>query len=141
MPIVHNLFSFEGRMRRRDFWISMLIILVASWILRAIIGLAFGPMYYAGAAGGVPMMQMAAMSGMWTGLGIVWLILLWPWLAVAVKRAHDRGKSGIWVLLAFIPILGWLWCLIDLGILEGTPGPNEYGPSPKDLGSASGIPA
>jgi hypothetical protein len=56
--------------------------------------------------------------------------LLWPVLAVYVKRCHDRDKSGWWLLLLAIPCLGVLWWLIDLGLLEGTPGPNSYGVSP-----------
>ncbi len=137
MPIVQNLISFEGRLRRRDFWISMLIIMVASWVLRAVIGVALFPVLFVERS-----MYGSGMGAMSAGWGIAWLILLWPWLAVAVKRCHDRNKTGVWVLLAFVPVIGWLWCLIDLGLLDGTPGPNQYGPSPKDVGGpAEAVPA
>ena len=48
-------------------------------------------------------------------------------LAVYVKRFHDRGKSGWWVLIAFLPLIGFFWILIELGMLAGDPGPNTYG--------------
>lgn len=55
------------------------------------------------------------------------LLLLWPTIAVSVKRWHDRGKSGWWVLLALVPWVGWLWVLIENGLLRGGDGPNRYG--------------
>jgi uncharacterized membrane protein YhaH (DUF805 family) len=73
-----------------------------------------------------------------TGLigSLVFLVLIWPSLAVQVKRWHDRDKSGWMVLINFIPIVGFLWTFIECGFLDGTPGPNKYGPSPKGLGAA-----
>lgn len=55
------------------------------------------------------------------------LLLLWPTLAVSVKRWHDRGKSGWWALVALIPLVGWLWMLIENGVLRGDAGPNRFG--------------
>jgi len=40
-------------------------------------------------------------------------------LASGVRRLHDRGKSGMWMLLAFVPIIGQIWMLIELGFLPG----------------------
>jgi uncharacterized membrane protein YhaH (DUF805 family) len=37
--------------------------------------------------------------------------------AIVVKRCHDRGKSGFWALLLFIPVIGFLWLLVDCGLL------------------------
>jgi uncharacterized membrane protein YhaH (DUF805 family) len=47
------------------------------------------------------------------------------------KRCHDRGKSGWMSLIALIPLAGAIWALVDLGILAGQLGPNEYGPDPR----------
>jgi len=47
-----------------------------------------------------------------------------------VKRYHDRDKSGWWILILFIPLVGFIWFLIELGCLPGTPGPNRFGPDP-----------
>jgi hypothetical protein len=46
---------------------------------------------------------------------------------VYIKRFHDRDKSGWWVLIWLIPIIGAIWLLIELGFLKGTPGPNRFG--------------
>lgn len=71
-------------------------------------------------------------SGSTFGSGILSIIfslgILLPGIAVAVRRLHDIGKSGLWILLAFIPIIGWIW-LIVLYISESAPGDNEYGPN------------
>lgn len=52
-----------------------------------------------------------------------------PGLAVSVRRLHDIGKSGWWMLLAFVPVLGLL--LLFFFALDSEPGLNRYGPSPK----------
>jgi uncharacterized membrane protein YhaH (DUF805 family) len=49
---------------------------------------------------------------------------------VQIKRWHDRDKSGWWVLINFIPILGGLWSLIECGFVKGTNGKNRFGPDP-----------
>lgn len=68
------------------------------------------------------------------GTGIVFMLvavaLFIPSLAVQVRRFHDQDKSGWMVLLAFIPFIGGLVVLIFM-LLEGTHGPNRYGPDPK----------
>lgn len=51
-------------------------------------------------------------------------------ILVQIKRWHDRDKSGWWVLINFIPCLGGIWALIELGFLPGTAGPNRFGPDP-----------
>ena len=61
---------------------------------------------------------------------VVALVLLIPSLAVAIKRYHDRDKSGWWILILFVPIIGLIWYVVELGFLRGTPGPNRYGPDP-----------
>lgn len=58
------------------------------------------------------------------------IILLWPHLATTVKRLHDRGRSGWFVLIALIPIIGVVWLWIETWFLPGTPGPNAYGSGP-----------
>ena len=65
--------------------------------------------------------------------GVIFVMVVlatWIHIAVAVKRYHDRNKSGWWVLIVFLPVIGGLWYLIECGFLRGTPGPNTYGPDP-----------
>lgn len=63
-----------------------------------------------------------------TLLSIVSLILIYPGLCIGIKRFHDRDKSGWWVLIALIPLIGWIWYIIEVFFLPGTRGPNKYGP-------------
>ncbi len=62
---------------------------------------------------------------------LVNLVLLWPTLAVSIKRWHDRDKSGWWVLIVLVPVVGWLAAIVVNGCLPGTPGPNRYGQEPR----------
>jgi uncharacterized membrane protein YhaH (DUF805 family) len=73
-----------------------------------------------------------------SGSGKLFLrLLLWPILLmgiiVQIKRWHDRDKSGWWILVHFIPILGTLWCLMECGFAKGTDGQNRFGPDPLQI--------
>lgn len=61
----------------------------------------------------------------------VYFAYIWMYLAISAKRCHDRNYPAAMALIMFVPLLGALWALIDLGLVDGTPGPNRYGPSPK----------
>jgi uncharacterized membrane protein YhaH (DUF805 family) len=50
------------------------------------------------------------------------MLVTWITLAVAVKRDHDRDKSGWWILIIFLSVIGALWYLIECGFLRGTHG-------------------
>ena len=58
---------------------------------------------------------------------IVLAIFIYPQFAIMTKRWHDRGKSGWWWLISFVPIIGGLWMMIELGFLPGEDGTNDYG--------------
>ncbi|WP_281268499.1 DUF805 domain-containing protein [Thermasporomyces composti] len=58
------------------------------------------------------------------------LAVFLPALGVAIRRLHDTNRSGWWVLLALIPLVGWIWLIVLLA-LPGTQGPNKHGPDPK----------
>jgi uncharacterized membrane protein YhaH (DUF805 family) len=103
------LFSFDGRIGRRTWWL---------WGVAALLGLAM----YA-----TVLLRVAGVSATTTDT-VVNLLLLWPALALSVKRWHDRGKSGWWVLVALVPFVGWLWMLVENGLLRGTASANRFGP-------------
>jgi len=128
-----QLFSFQGRQRRLHFWIILIVVAVINGI---VYNLTLGPVYAAAAAG-----HPAGGGGIASIIGgLVSLVLLWVSLANSVKRCHDRDKSGWWVLLFWLvslTIIGAIWPLIELGILDGTPGPNKYGPSPKGVAASA----
>ena len=58
------------------------------------------------------------------------IIAIWPSIAVAAKRCHDRGRSGWFLLIGLVPVIGSIWLFIDIGLLRGTVGDNRFGPDP-----------
>jgi uncharacterized membrane protein YhaH (DUF805 family) len=61
---------------------------------------------------------------------LVNVLVFWPALALLVKRWHDRGKTGWWVLLNLVPVLGFVWTFVECGLLRGSVGANRYGDDP-----------
>ena len=59
-----------------------------------------------------------------------YIALIWVSFALPIKRWHDRDKSGWWILITFIPIIGAVWAFVENGCLRGTEGPNRYGDDP-----------
>ena len=118
------LFGFQGRANRAKFWLVALAILIVELILFAAV--------FGGAAMSGDPERMAAAAGPLAGIVLIVFIVAATWIsiAVAVKRYHDRNKSGWWVLIVLVPVIGGLWYLIECGFLRGTPGPNTYGPDP-----------
>jgi uncharacterized membrane protein YhaH (DUF805 family) len=118
------LFSVQGRANRAKFWLVALGIVVVEVILFAVI--------LGGAALSGDPEQIAAAMGPVASVVILVFVVIATWIsiAVAVKRYHDRNKSGWWVLIVFVPVIGGLWYLIECGFLRGTPGSNTYGPDP-----------
>jgi uncharacterized membrane protein YhaH (DUF805 family) len=135
MNITHLLFSFDGRIRRLHYWLAAIALSVVMWIIM-MVGVAVtvgGAAATANAANPNPAGMAAAMSGVFVVYAIVLLVFLWPMLALQVKRWHDRDKGWLWVFISFIPVVGPIWALVELGFLDGTQGPNRFGPSPKGI--------
>ncbi|HLR91102.1 MAG TPA: DUF805 domain-containing protein [Balneolaceae bacterium] len=100
--------EFEGRARRKEFWIFAGVNFLIS-ILLGILGLDL-------------------ISSLFS------LAIIIPSIAVGVRRMHDIGKSGWFLLLGLIPLIGWI-ILIYFYAKEGDAGPNQYGPNPKSFAS------
>jgi uncharacterized membrane protein YhaH (DUF805 family) len=64
---------------------------------------------------------------------IAWIVLFIPGITVAVRRLHDTGRTGWWLLLIFLPFIGPI-ILIIFYLIDSDPGDNEYGPNPKGVG-------
>ncbi len=125
--------SFEGRINRQPFWLGLLAMTVVVWILEFIIFSLFGGSAMMSIDANNPDAAAAmrtAMSGMIVPFCILFLVFLWPALAIYTKRWHDRDKSGWWSLIMFVPIIGALWLSIECGFLRGTDGPNRFGNDP-----------
>jgi uncharacterized membrane protein YhaH (DUF805 family) len=104
---------FQGRARRAEYWYFVLFNIIASLLLGLVDGL------------------------LGTGfIGFLYYILVFlPSLAVQVRRLHDVGKSGWWILIGLIPLIGWIWLLVLL-VKDSDAGENKYGPNPKGVQNA-----
>lgn len=109
--------DFKGRSRRKEYWMFLLGVVIAA-IFVALIETALG---IGGSIGGT--------NGPLSLLLILGIII--PSLAVQIRRFHDQDKSGWFVLIGFIPLLGSLIVFVFM-CLEGTRGPNRFGPDPKN---------
>jgi uncharacterized membrane protein YhaH (DUF805 family) len=125
---MQNLFSFSGRLNRAKFWLILIATDLAAFVVFAIL-VAMG-------GGSMDMTADGAMPTLGGGIVgaivavVVWVAVVWIGLATGVKRFHDRGKTGWWVLIVLVPVIGGLWYLIECGFLRGTVGANAYGPDP-----------
>jgi uncharacterized membrane protein YhaH (DUF805 family) len=111
--------EFSGRSRRKEYWmfaLLQLVLFVGLSIIEGILGLS-------GMVGGV--------YGPLTTL--VLLALLIPGIAVSIRRLHDTDRSGWWLLIALIPLVGGIVLLVFM-VTDGTRGPNRFGDDPKGFG-------
>jgi len=108
---------FNGRARRKEYWYFLLFSILISLAL-AIVDNMLG--------------SFSTEAGMGL-LGVIYsLAILIPSLAVSVRRLHDTGRSGWWVLIVLIPLIGFIVLLI-FTVQDSTPGGNAYGENPKEL--------
>jgi uncharacterized membrane protein YhaH (DUF805 family) len=103
IDFVYLFTSSEGRINRKPWWIGV----AGLFIIWLISGVLFG---YEGFVSSV-----------------IGILILLAGIMLHIKRCHDRDKSGWWCLLLLIPMVGFVWAIIDLGILEGTKGENQFG--------------
>lgn len=110
--------SANGRVNRKQWWLKLVLPIVVISIILSFIDMATG--------------RFDPETGVGLFSSIFALIALIPSIIVYIKRFHDRDKSGWWILIGLIPIIGAIWLLIELGFLAGTPGPNRFGPPVTD---------
>ncbi|QZP07814.1 DUF805 domain-containing protein [Caenibius sp. WL] len=131
--------DFSGRSRRMEYWMFTLfnVLVVAGLaIVLGAIGYATGSFQ-----GSTPPVFFMIVLGI-VALGYMAVFLV-PSIAVVVRRLHDRDMSGWWylgiIVASMIPIVGTLAsiALLVLMVLPGTPGPNRFGPDPKDPANAA----
>lgn len=118
--------DFSSRSRRREYWTFVLLNSLITIILYIpIIILALSGMDDRGSVAGILAFLCIAV------LVIFSLGTIVPALAVSVRRMHDLDKSGWWVLVSLVPLVG-PWVYLYLTLKDGTPDSNRYGASPKD---------
>jgi uncharacterized membrane protein YhaH (DUF805 family) len=117
LKALKNYAGFSGRAQRKEYWFYVLFYIVFGVVVAFVEGLL-------------------GLGNPETGSGplsmIYALAFLIPSIAVSVRRLHDTGRTGWWLLLALIPIIGAL-VLIYFYVLDSQPGDNEYGPNPKGV--------
>jgi uncharacterized membrane protein YhaH (DUF805 family) len=123
--------DFSGRSRRKEYWMFILFVIIGSIVfsgLDAALGLGGGVSRYSYGGAGV----VGAGAGMRGGIlnGIFSLAIVIPSIAVAARRLHDIDKSGWWMLIGIIPLIGWIIVIVWY-CTDGTRGPNRFGPDPK----------
>lgn len=112
---------FSGRARRSEYWYFFLFTCLIAFALAAA-GLAI-----AAGTGGPPTLARYFID-------LFSVLILLPSLAVSVRRLHDIGMSGWWVLLNLVPFGGLV--LLYFFCQDSAIGPNEYGPNPKEMAIA-----
>jgi uncharacterized membrane protein YhaH (DUF805 family) len=108
-PIKQHYFDFVGRARRKEYWMFLLINVIVSLVLGVVLSL----------------IKMGFLANIYS------LAVLLPSLGLTARRLHDIGKSGWFMLIAIIPVVGLY--LIYLLAQDGEPGFNAYGPNPKSV--------
>ena len=115
LNVFKKAFVFSGRSRRKEYWLFALgvfIVSVALTIIEMMAGLEIAP-------------DVGLLSTIFS------LIIFIPSLSVTVRRFHDIGRTGWWLLLMLIPILGWIAVFV-FTLLDSESGSNKYGSNPKE---------
>ena len=120
-------FSFQGRINRQPYWLCAIGATIVFMVLFAAVIALFGTFQAAASTDGNSL-QLSPIG--WIIAVVLYIGFLWTGLAIQVKRWHDRDKSGWWVLIALVPLVGGIWAFVECGCLRGTVGPNRFGPDP-----------
>ncbi|XOF33889.1 MAG: DUF805 domain-containing protein [Candidatus Electrothrix sp. YB6] len=107
---------FSGRARRKEYWYFALFNIIIS-IALGVIDVFIG-------------MSMETSVGLLGGIYILAVFL--PSLAVSVRRLHDTSRSGWWLLIGLVPLIGAIVLLI-FTLQDSGPGSNQYGENPKEI--------
>ena len=137
--LVSLFFGFQGRINRGKYWLAVCVYIAIVLVL-GLLGMAMGLL-----TGGLFFIL---------ALVIIYIPMIVSGIAVGIKRLHDRGKSGWWLLLFYLVpavlsgaggamgtgmILSLvsfaisIWALVELGFLRGNSGANAYGPDPLNV--------
>ena len=106
---------FNGRARRMEYWYFVLFNIIVLIVL-SLIDVLLG--------------TFNIVQGVGLLSGIYSLAVLIPTIAVTVRRLHDIDRTGWWILINLIPLIGTIVLLV-FELTPGTPGSNSYGPDPK----------
>jgi uncharacterized membrane protein YhaH (DUF805 family) len=109
--------GFSGRINRKKYILAML----------PLMAVAFAAMAIDEATGNTALRIGAMHYGIFQLLSLV--ILLWPGLALGIKRLHDRNRPGWMIILGYVPLIN-IWIAVELLFIRGTAGTNRFGADP-----------
>ncbi|MBA6413633.1 DUF805 domain-containing protein [Parahaliea sp. F7430] len=115
LKVLKNYLGFSGRARRVEFWMFVLI----NFLISVVLSFVDGVLGLRGAEGATGVLQ-----------GLYMLGVFLPSIAVAFRRLHDTGRSGWWLLIGLVPVIGWIVLLVFY-CFDSEEGDNAYGPNPK----------
>ena len=117
LAVLKNYVGFSGRARRTEYWMYTLFNAIIAAVLYVLL--------------------VATHSGVFVALIVLYdLAILLPTLAVLVRRLHDIGMSGWWILIGLVPFVGGIAVFV-FTVLPGNQGPNKYGDDPKGMPMAA----
>ena len=129
LSVLKNYATFTGRARRSEYWYFVLFNMIFS-IVALIID------YFLGTT--INIEQSNGYSSLSIHIGYINLLyglaMFLPGLAVLVRRLHDVGKSGWFIFICLIPLVGAIWLLVLL-CTDSKSGSNQFGPNPKGIGN------
>ena len=108
---------FSGRSRRKEYWYFYLFYILFIFVL-TFIDVMIGTY------------DEVAEIGLFAGIFILFMLI--PLLATSVRRLHDTDRSGWWLLIALIPLIGAIVILV-FTLQDSKPGENQYGSNPKEV--------
>ncbi len=114
------LFSLDGRINRAKWWLGVIGVSVVSNIVTGLLILLIAPDLNAPEP---PLIVFIIYF-------VMVLFTAWLMICIYAKRWHDLGKSGWWTLILFVPLIGFIWALVECGCFKGTEGANKYGEDP-----------
>ena len=119
LHVLKNYATFSGRARRKEYWIFFLISALISIVL-TLLDILLGTY------------SVEYEAGLFSGLYS--LLILIPSIAVVVRRLHDTDRSGWWILISLIPLIGVIVLFVFI-CLDSQPGTNRFGANPKEAAS------
>ena len=121
MDIKEDYFSFEGRIRRKDYWIRSILVGFGGGILAMVLMFSI-----AAISADLAMVGFAL-------AGLVYLAVMVSAISLNIRRYHDIGKSGWMMLIVLVPLVGGILHLVWAGFTDSNPGPNQFGENPKGM--------
>jgi uncharacterized membrane protein YhaH (DUF805 family) len=122
-------FRPSGRIGRAQWWLAQIAVIALVTVVLVVLGILHGASDQTRAPD-AQLSDVGLLILLNLGFLLISLLLIWMTFCLTVKRYHDRGKSAWWYLIQFIPIIGGIWTLVELGFCSGDDGDNEYGDGP-----------